>query len=94
MNSNTTFIFYFYCRLCFWGILNKLGYQQVLGTSYCFRIIMGEPKGTPREPRENPCRIPLKYLQALTNREFSYCRILTAHAYEYNINVPQALQQP
>jgi hypothetical protein len=27
MNSNTPFIFYFYCRLLFWGILNKLGYS-------------------------------------------------------------------
>jgi hypothetical protein len=27
MNSNTPFILYFYCRLWFWGILNKLGYS-------------------------------------------------------------------
>jgi hypothetical protein len=70
MNSNTTFIFYVYCRLCFWGILNKLGYQQVIGTSYCFFIFMREPRGTPREPRENPCRIPPETLQALTSPGF------------------------
>ena len=40
MNSNTPFILYFYyCRLRFWGILNKLGYPlqnspQNLANSY------------------------------------------------------------
>jgi hypothetical protein len=59
MNSNTTFILYFYCRLCFWGILNKLGCQQVLGTrfSHYYARTQGNPDITPVEFPRNPCKL-------------------------------------